>query len=122
MACTGVVGVVAVVGVVGVLCIGVLEVDCVGVVGALVFGVVFMVKVVEGVELVMGCVVRCVVRLVLWCVNGRGHFLHCFIVKSVEMNRLRVVDGDLGGLFYSFRAGFLGQDGRHGCIVGHGGC
>ena len=101
---------------------GVLEVDCVGVVGALVFSVVFMVKVVEGVELVMGCVVRCFVRLVLWCVNGTGHFLHRFIVKSVEINRLRVGDGDLVGLFYSYGAGFLGQDGRHGCIVGRGGC
>ena len=30
-----------------------------------------MVEVVEGVELVVGCVVRHVVRLVLWCVNGR---------------------------------------------------
>ena len=31
-------------------------------------GVVFMVEVVDGVELVLGCVVR----LVLWCANGRG--------------------------------------------------
>ena len=62
VACTGVVGVV------GVLGMGVLEVDCVGVVDTLVLGAVF---VVEGVELVVGCVVRRVVRLVLWCVNGR---------------------------------------------------
>ena len=47
---------------------GVMEVDCVGVVDTLVLGAVF---VVEGVELVVGCVVRRVVRLVLWCVNGR---------------------------------------------------
>ena len=54
-----------------VLCIGVLEVDCVGVVNILVLGGVCVVEVVEGVELVVGCVVRHVVRLVLWCVNGR---------------------------------------------------
>ena len=77
VACTGVVGVV------GVLCMEVLEVDCVGVVDALVFGVIFMV---EGVELVVGCVVR----LVLWCVNKRGYFLCCFSLKSVKMNRLSV--------------------------------
>ena len=56
---------------VGVLYMGVLEVDCVGLVDALVMGVVFVVEVVEGVELVVGCVVR----LVLWCVNGRGFFI-----------------------------------------------
>ena len=53
------------------LCIGVLEVECLGVVDILVLGGVFVVEVVEGVELVVGCVVR----LVLWCVNGRGYFL-----------------------------------------------
>ena len=47
------------------LCIGVLEVDCVGVVDTLVLVAFFVVEVVEGVELVVGCVVR----LFLWCVN-----------------------------------------------------
>ena len=51
--------------VVGVLCIGAVEVDCAGVVDILVLDGVFMVEVVEGVELVVGCVVRRVVRLVL---------------------------------------------------------
>ena len=36
------------------------------------------------------CVVGGVVRLVLWCVNGRGCFLRCFSLKSVEMNGLSV--------------------------------
>ena len=76
--------------VVGVLCIGVLEVDCVGVADILVLGGVFVVKVVEGVELLVGCVVRLVVRLVLWCVNGREYFLCCFSLKLVEMNELSV--------------------------------
>ena len=70
---------------------GVLEVDCVGVVDTLVLCAVFMVEVVEGVELVVGCVVRRVVRLVLWCVNGRGYFLRCFSLKSMEMNGLSLV-------------------------------
>ena len=74
---------VACTGVVGVLCMEVLEVDCVGVVDALVFGVIFMV---EGVELVVGCVVR----VVLWCVNKRGYFLRSFSLKLVEMNGLSV--------------------------------
>ena len=39
----------------GVLCIGVLEVNHVAVVEILVLGVVFIVEVVEGVELVVGC-------------------------------------------------------------------
>ena len=79
-----------VVGVVGVLCIGVLEVDCVGVVDILVLGGVFVVEVVEGVELVVVCVVRLAVRLVLWCVSGRGYFLCCFSLKLVELNELSV--------------------------------
>ena len=45
-----------------------------------------MVKVVEGVELVVGCVVR----LVLWCVNGKGYFLCHFSLKPVETNGLSV--------------------------------
>ena len=81
---------VGVVGVVGVLCIGVLELDCVGVVDILVLGAVFMVEVVQGVELVVGCVMRRVVGLALWCVNGRGYFLRCFSLKKVEMNGLSV--------------------------------
>ena len=78
---------IGVVRVVGVLCIGVLEVDCVGVVVILVLGAVFLVEVVEGVELVVGCVVRRVVRIVL---NVRGCFLRCFSLKLVEMNGLSV--------------------------------
>ena len=77
---------IGVVEVVGVLCIGAMEVDCTGVVDIMVLGGVFVVEVVEGVELVVGCVVR----LVLWCVNGRGYFLCCFTLISVEMNRLSV--------------------------------
>ena len=46
--------------VVGVLWIGVVEVDCTGVVDIMVLGGVFLVEVVEGVELVVGCVVRLV--------------------------------------------------------------
>ena len=81
---------VGVVGLVGVLCIGVLEEDCVGVVEILLLGAVFVMEVVERVDLVVGCVVRRVVRLVLWCVNGRGYFLCCFSLKLVEMNGLSV--------------------------------
>ena len=79
-----------VVGVVGVLDIEVLEVDCVGVVDILMLGTIFVMEVVEGVELVVGCVVRSVVGLVLWCVNGRGYLLCCFSLKLVEMNGLSV--------------------------------
>ena len=89
MAFTGVVGVVRV------SCMGVLEVDCVGVIDALVLGAVFVVQVVEGVELEVGCVVRRVLRLVLWCVNGRVYFLRCFRLKLVEINGLSV-----GGLLF----------------------
>ena len=46
-------------------------------------GWVVLVEVVE-VELVMGCVVR----LLLWWLNGRGDFLWCFSLMLVEMNRL----------------------------------
>ena len=59
---------IGVVEVVGVLCIEAVEMDCTGVVDIMVLGWVFMVEVVQGVELVVGCVVR----LVLLCVNGRG--------------------------------------------------
>ena len=77
---------IGVVAVLGVLCIGLLEVDCVGVVEILLLGAVFVMEVVEGVDLVVGCVVR----LVLWCVNGRGYFLCCFSLNLVEMNGLSV--------------------------------
>ena len=59
-ACTGVVEAV------GVLGMGGLEVDCLRVVDT--------VEVVMGVELVVECVVKRVVRLVLWCLNGKGYF------------------------------------------------
>ena len=77
---------IGVVEVVGVLWIGVVEVDCIGVVDIMVLGGVFVVEVVEGVELVVGYVVR----LVLWCANGRGFFLCCFDMMSIEMNGLSV--------------------------------
>ena len=51
------------------------------------------VYVVERVELVVGCVAR----LVLWCVNGREYFLHCFSLKSVEM--------EMNGLWVGFSLG-----------------
>ena len=60
------------------------------VVEILVLGAVFVVEVVEGVKLVVGCVVGHVVRLVLWCMNGRRYFLHCFSLKSVEIKGLSV--------------------------------
>ena len=44
----------------------------------------------EGVELVVVCVFGRVVRLVLWCVNGKGYFLRFFSLKSVEMKGLSV--------------------------------
>ena len=75
-----------VVEVVGVLCIGVVEVDCTGVFDIMVLGGVFVVGLMEEVELVFGCVVR----LVLWCANGRGYFLCCFNLMSVEVNGLSV--------------------------------
>ena len=101
---------IAVVGGVGVLCVEVLEVDCAGEVDILVLGGVFVVEVVEGVELVT----RCVLRLVLWCVEGRGYFLCCFSLKSVKMNRISVA-GFLFGMgiwadcFVLSEQGFLGK-------------
>ena len=65
------VGVVVLMIGVGILCIRVVEVDCTVVVYILVLGGVFVVKVVEKMRLVAGCVVR----LVFWCGNGRGDFL-----------------------------------------------
>ena len=52
------------------------EVDCTGVVDIKLLLGVFMVEVVEGVELVVGCVVR----LVLWCGNGRGYIYMLFVL------------------------------------------
>ena len=63
-----------VVKVVGVLCIGAVEVDCTRVVHIMVLGGIFVVEVVEGVELVVGCVVR----LVLWCAKWDGIFFVSF--------------------------------------------
>ena len=65
---------IGVVGVVGILYIGVVERDCARVVDILVLCGVSVVEVVEGLELVVGCIVRHVVTLVLWCVNERGYF------------------------------------------------
>ena len=56
-----------------------------------------VVELVEGVEQVVGCVVGRVVRLVLWCVNGRGYFLRCLSLKLVEMNGVSV-GGSLFGM------------------------
>ena len=80
---------IGVVGVVGVLWIGAVEEDCEGMVDILVLGGVFVVEVVEGVE------PGCVVRLLLWCANGRGYFLCRYILKSVEMSGLT-----LGGFLF----------------------
>ena len=105
---------IGVVEVVGVLCIAVVEVDCAGVVDILVLDEVFMLEVVEGVELVVRVVVGCVVRLVLWCVNRREYFLSRFHMKSVEMNGLSV-GGLLFGMvvcadcFVLLEHGFLGK-------------
>ena len=77
----------------------------------LVLGVVFMMQVVEGVELE----VRCFVRLALWCANRRGYFLRHFSLKLVEMNRL-TVDGVFLGMaiwvdcFVLLEYGFLGKE------------
>ena len=65
---------IGVVEVMGVLCTRVVEVDCTGVVDIMLLVGVFVGQVVEGVELVVGCVVR----LVLWCANRREYFLCSF--------------------------------------------
>ena len=82
----GVVVLVIVVRVLRELFIGLVELGCIGVVDAMVLGGVFLLEVVEGVGLVVGCVLR----LVLWHANGRGYFLCCFSLKLVEMNGLSV--------------------------------
>ena len=64
-------------------------------------GGVFVVEVVERIELVLGCVVGCVARLVLSCVDGRGCFLCCFSLKLVEMSGLSVGGFLLGMLIWA---------------------
>ena len=65
---------IGVVEVVGILCIGaVVERDCTGVVDIMMLGGAFVVEVAVG----------CVMRLFLWCANGRGYFLCCFSLMSV---------------------------------------
>ena len=113
---------IGVLGVVGVLCGGTLEVDCVGVVGILVLDGVFAVEMAEGVELVVGCVVR----LILWCVNRRGYFFVSLQSEVGENEGIKcrwvpLWDGDLGALFCPFGTGFFGQDGRYGHVDGFGG-
>ena len=101
---------IAVVGVVRVLCIGAVEMDCAGVADILVLGGVFVVNMVEGMELVVGCVVR----LAVWCVNGRRYYLCCFGLKLVEMNGLSVggfLLGKviLGDCFVLLELGIIGE-------------
>ena len=82
---TVVMGVVVLMIVVEVLYIGAVEVDCSQVVEIFVLGGFFVVMAVED-ELAVGCVVQ----LALWCSNGKGDFLWCFSLMSVEMNGLSV--------------------------------
>ena len=42
--------------------------------------------------------------------------------ERAECGWVPLLDGNFGRLFYSFGAGFLGQDGRRGCIVRFCGC
>ena len=68
-----------------------------------------MVEVAEGVQLVVGYLLR----LVLWCLNRRGHFLCRVSLKLVEMNGLSV-SGFLFGMVIwadvlSFYNGFVGK-------------
>ena len=113
---------IGVVEVVGVLCIEVVEVDCTGMLDFIVLGGVFVVEMVEEVELV----VKCVMRLVLWCANGRGYFLCCFRLMSVEVNELNG-NGCLFGIviladcFLLLKRNFLVEDGRYGHGDGGGG-
>ena len=65
-----VVGVVVLMIVFGVVCLGAVEVDCSEVIDTFMLGGVILVIVLE-VELGM----ECVVKLLLWCSNGRGNFL-----------------------------------------------
>ena len=113
---------IGVVEVVGVLCIELVEVDCTGMLDFIVLGGVFVVEMVEEVELV----VKCVMRLVLWCANGRGYFLCCFRLMSVEVNELSG-NGCLFGIviladcFLLLKRNFLVEDGRYGHGDGGGG-
>ena len=84
--------------------------DCTGVVDIMVLGGAFVMEVVEEVELVVGCVMR----LVLWCANGRGYFLCCFSLMSVEINGLSVGGYLFGmtiweGCFLLLEHNFLGR-------------
>ena len=84
--------------------------DCAEVGDILVLGGIFMVEVLEEVELE----VRCVVRLVLCCANGKEYFLCCFSLMSVEMNGLSVGGYHFGMViwedcFVLFERGFLGK-------------
>ena len=62
----------------------------------------------------MELVVGYAARLVLWFVDGRGYFLCCFSLKSIEMNRLSI-GGFLFGMviwadcFVLLEQGFLGE-------------
>ena len=80
-----VVGLVVLMIVVGVMYLGAVEVGCSGVGDISVLGGVF---VVVGVE--MELVVEYLVRLVLWCSDGRGDYLGRFSLILVEANGLSV--------------------------------
>ena len=113
---------IGVVEVMEILCIEVVEVDCTGMLDIMVLGRVFVVEMVEGVELV----VKYVTRLVLWCANGKGYFLCCFRLMSAEVNELSV-NGCLFGIvilahcFLLLKRDFLVEDGRYGHGDGGGG-
>ena len=123
-----VVGKVVLVMVVRVLCFEVFRVVgvlCIGRGGLCRSGAIFVLEVVEGMELVVGCVVGRVVRLVLLCMNGRGYFC-----VALAWNWWKWPDwvwvgfslGWLSGRIVSpFGTWFLGQDGRRGRVDGHGG-
>ena len=79
------------------------------------------------------CVCRCkhwtsssVVRLVLWCVNGKGYFFG-LLWPEIGGNEWTVWEwvslwyGDLSRLFCPFGTWFLGQDVRCRFVDGHGG-
>ena len=75
-------GIVVLVIVVRVSHIGVVEVDYGGVVDIWLLGEVVVVEALENLELVVRVVVGCFVRLILWYVNGKGHFLGRFSLKT----------------------------------------
>ena len=80
-----VVGLVVLMIVVGVVYLGAVEVGCSAVGDISVLGGVFVVVVVE-----MELVVEYLVRLVLWCSDGRGDYLGRFSLILVEANGLSV--------------------------------